>query len=309
MHAAVVTEFTRPPRFTEFDEPPVPAGSRLVAVEAAAVHRIVRSVAAGAHYSADGVLPLVPGVDGVARLEDGTRVYTGGPAEPFGMLAERAAVPDRFVFPVPETLDSALAAAIVNPAMSSWAPLAVHLRAGATVLVVGATGASGGLAVRIARHLGAGRVIAAGRNADALEALGAAADGTILLGGDVAAGLAEAAPEGVDLVLDYLWGTVAERLLEPVARAARASGRAVQWVQIGAVAGADIVLPSALLRQAPLTLLGSGIGSIQPAVLGRVIPAILESAAAGDISIEVETHPLAQVEAAWDRPGRLVFLP
>lgn len=309
MRAAVVRDFTRPPVYTDFREPEAGPHTRVVSVEAAAVHRVVRSIAAGAHYSADGILPLIPGVDGIVRLEDGTRIYTGGPDEPFGMLAERTAVPTRFAFPVPEGLDSITAAAIVNPAMSSWAPLAKRLHPGATVLVVGATGVAGGLAVSIAKFLGAGRVVAAGRNEEALAALQPVADAVARIGGDdEAAQLADAA-DGFDLVLDYVWGPVAERLLAVIARRARGTGRAVEWVQIGALAGADIALPSALLRQAPLTVSGSGLGSIDPALLGRVIPAILDAADSGAITLEAQGYPLAEVESAWNRPGRLVFLP
>lgn len=309
MHAAVVTDFRRPPQYAEFAEPPLGDGRRLVSVEASAVHRVVRGIAAGAHYSTDGLLPLVPGVDGVVRLDDGSRVYTGGPDEPFGMLAERAVVPERFAFPVPDALGSAEAAAIVNPAMSSWAPMAVHLRPGATVLVVGATGVSGGLAVRIAKLLGAGRVVAVGRDARALAALRDVVDEVVPLGGDDEAARLRSAADGYDLVLDYLWGPVAERLMSAIARAARGSGRPVHWVQIGAMTGPDLALPSVVLRQAPLTISGSGLGSLDPAVLGRVVPAILAAAAAHDITIDIETHPLAEIERVWDRPGRLVFLP
>lgn len=309
MHAAVVTDFTKPPRSGDFREPEAAEGRSLVTMEAAAVHRIVRSIASGAHYSSGDELPIVPGVDGIGRLADGTRVYTGGTEDPFGTLAERASVATRFTFPVPEGLDTALAAAIVNPAMSSWAPMAGLLQPGATVLALGATGVSGGLAVRIAKLLGAGRVVAAGRNGAALAELAGAADAVVQLGAvDEAAQLAASA-DGFDLVLDYVWGPIAERLLMALARSARGTGRPIRWVQIGSTAGPDIALPSAVLRQAPITLSGSGLGSIEPALLGRVIPAVLAAAADGAIAVDFETHRLADVETAWSRPGRLVFLP
>lgn len=310
MHAAVVTDFTRPPRYAEFAEPTGRPGTEVVEVEASAVHRIVRSVAAGAHYSIDGVLPLVPGVDGVARLADGTRIYTGGTEEPFGMLAERAAVPERFRFPVPDGLDSGLAAAIVNPAMSGWAPLSRLLPPGGTVLVLGATGVSGGLAVRAAKLLGADRVLAAGRDRDRLEAtrvLGA--DALIPLDVEDPVAALRGAADAVDVVLDYVWGEPATRMLTALARTRPDPERPVEWVQIGATAGGEATLPSAALRQAPIRVSGSGIGSIAPRLLGSVIAEILAAAAREDITIDLDEHPLSDVEAAWELPGRLVFRP
>lgn len=310
MRAAVVTDFTKPPRYTDFRDPEVGDGMVEVTVEASAVHRVVRSIAAGAHYSTGGVLPIVPGVDGVARLQDGSRIYTAGVAEPFGMLAERAAIPSAMRIPVPDALDSGTAAAIVNPAASSWIPLSRLLPAGGTVLVLGATGASGGLAVRAAKRLGAARVVAAGRNADRLEhTLAMGADATIPLDtADPTAALQQAAPV-YDVVIDYVWAEPALRFMQGLARTRIATERPVQWVQIGSTAGPDLTLPSEVLRGASILLSGSGLGTIDRRTLGPVMAEILAAAAAGDITIDIEEHPLSDIETAWDRPGRLVFRP
>ena len=310
MHAAVVTDFTRPPIYSTFEEPSAEPGRQLVTVEASAVHRIVRSVAAGAHYSVDGILPLVPGVDGIARTADGTRIYTAGTEEPFGMLAERAAVPEQWSIPVPEGLDSAVAAAIVNPAMSGWAPLSRLLPVGGTVLVMGATGVSGGLAVRAAKLLGAERVVAAGRDRERLEATRAlGADALIPLDvPDAAAALRDAA-DGFDVVVDYVWGKPALTFLTALAMNRPDPRRPVEWVQIGSTAGQDVALPSVVLRKAPIRVSGSGIGSIDPRHLGEVIGQVLGAAERGELTIEIDEHPLSDVESAWSLPGRLVFRP
>lgn len=310
MHAAVVADFSKPPRYTEFRDPEVAEGMVEVAIEASAVHRVVRAIAAGAHYSAGGVLPIIPGVDGVARLQDGSRIYTAGVAEPFGMLAERAVIPSAMRIPVPDGLDSGVAAAIVNPAASSWIPLSNLLPAGGTVLVLGATGASGGLAVRAAKLLGAERVVAAGRNAERLErTLAMGADATIQLDTtDLTAALQQAAP-AYDVVVDYVWGEPALRFMQGLARTGIAPQRPVQWVQIGSTAGPDLTLPSAVLREASIRLSGSGLGTIDRRALGPIMGAILAAAAGGELAIEIEEHPLSEVETAWDRPGRLVFRP
>lgn len=306
MRAAVVTDFARPPAYSDFREPAPSDGRVVVDVEASAVHRVVRSIAAGAHYSSGDALPMVPGVDGVARLADGSRVYTGGCEDPWGMLAERAAVPAGWAVPVPDGLDSGLAAAIVNPAMSGWIPLAEHLPEGGTVLVLGATGASGGLALRAARLLGAGRVVAAGRSRAALDRLDA--DAVLTYEEDPVAALAAAA-DGYDVVLDYVWAEPARRILRGLAANGAGPDRPTRWVQIGATAGEELALPASVLRGAAIRLSGSGLGTIDPAALFRGIPAILEAAARGDLTLDVEEHPLSEVEATWDRPDRLVYRP
>jgi NADPH:quinone reductase-like Zn-dependent oxidoreductase len=310
MHAAVVTDYAKPPVFAEFRDPDVGEGQIEVEVLASGVHQLVRSIAAGRHYSSDGSLPFIPGVDGVARRADGSRIYTGATHSPFGMLAERAAVPAGWAIPIPDALESTVAAAIVNPALSSLLPLDERLNPGATVLILGATGASGTLAVQLAKRLGAGRVIAAGRNPDALRRtreLGA--DATISVGGELSGALRDAAPDGVDLVLDYVWGPVAEATLSALAANGVDPQRPVQYVEIGALAGDRISLDAAVLRSASIEIAGSGIGSIRPARVVQLVSTALALAAADDITIEVDTHPLSDVAAVWDRPTRLVFEP
>jgi NADPH:quinone reductase-like Zn-dependent oxidoreductase len=315
MKAAVVTDFSTAPSYADFPDPEPLAGHVEVTMIAAGVHQLVRSIAAGAHYSSGDELPFVAGVDGVALL-DGRRVYTGGCPDPLGTLAERTLVPEGWAVPLSDTLDSALAAAVVNPAMSSWLPLSERaLGPDTTVLVLGATGAAGSLAVRIALHLGAGRVIAAARDAAALERV--AADDRVVpvvLSTDASAttaAIAAAASDGLDIVLDYLWGPVAEATLEALrSRSLTAFRRAaVDYVQIGAVAGRTIALDAAILRARRIAISGSGGGSLDPRRLFGELPKILDLAAAGGLDLPVRTAPLADVHAAWtaSAPARLVL--
>lgn len=317
MKAAVVTAPGETPQYREFREPEPQEGEEIVSVLAAAVHRIVRSRAAGQHYSSGTELPLVPGVDAVALTADGRRVYTGGSPEPFGTLAERAPVPAGWAVPVPDALDDARAAAVVNPGTSSWLPLADLLgarsavgAAPATVLVHGATGVSGLLAVQVAQVLGAGRVVAAGRNPVALAtARDRGADAVVHLDEDLPAQLADAAPDGVDVVVDYLWGERTAALLPALLRAERGPDRPLDVVEIGTLAGADLTLPGAWLRSRPLRLRGSGLGSVGPRAMFAAAAEVLDATARGDLTIDVESHPLADVARVWDTPGRMVLVP
>jgi NADPH:quinone reductase-like Zn-dependent oxidoreductase len=267
MKAAVVMGAGQTPRYADFSEPAPAAGESKITVTAAAISQVVRSRASGRHYSSSGKFPFVAGIDGVGRLDDGARVYFVMPRAPHGSMAERAVAPSSHCLALPDDLDDVTAAAIANPGMSSWAALEerARLQAGETVLVNGATGAAGRLAVQIAKHLGARKVVATGRNLEALKSIAAlGADVTIPLVDDEAEleeRFTREFSQGVDVVLDYLWGKSAERLIIAGAKAG-AEAVPIRFVQIGAVSGADITLPSAALRSSAIVLMGSGIGSI-----------------------------------------------
>jgi NADPH:quinone reductase-like Zn-dependent oxidoreductase len=312
MKAAVVESFESPPRYGTFAEPVAGPNETLVAVSAAALSPLVKAQSAGKHYSSEASFPFVPGVDGVGTLPDGRRVYFAFPKRPFGAMAERVAVRDNLWVPLPDDLDDAIAAAIANPGMSSWAALTARAKlvSGETVLVNGATGAAGRLAVQIAKHLGAGKVIATGRNPARLEALPD-------LGADVVISLDQPEAElvrrfreeiggGVNVILDYLWGKSAEHL---IAAAAGVEAR-LRFVQIGSISGATIALPGAALRSSGLELLGSGLGSCSLPELVGSIGALMKVVIPARLAIETETLPLAEVETGWMRDTgdrRLVF--
>jgi NADPH:quinone reductase-like Zn-dependent oxidoreductase len=218
--------------------------------------------------------------------------------------------------PLPPDVDDITAAAIAIPGMSSWAALKerAHLIAGENVLINGATGASGRLAVQIAKHMGAKRVVATGRNVEALEKLmSIGADAIIPLTRSreklEAAFEEQFGGEGVDVVLDYLWGQSAEVLIIAAAKAGK-DGVPIRFVQIGAVTGGNITLPSAALRSSALVLMGSGIGSISLEGLVGAISGVLQAVVPGKLKIETKVVPLNDVADAWNRdsgPSRVVF--
>ena len=315
MKAAVVAARGKAPVYGDFADPVPAEGERLISVTAAALSPVTRSRAAGAHYSSSADFPFVAGVDGVGRLHDGRRAYFLMPRAPFGGMAEKAVAPEARCVAMPDDLDDIAAAAIANPGWSSWAALKerAKLKPGETVLVNGATGAAGRLAVQIARHLGASRVVATGRNLAALKATAAlGADSTVHLVEDKDS-LEEAFKSefaaGIDIVLDYLWGSSAERLLAAVAKAERGPVP-LRFVQIGSISGANITLSSDVLRSSAIEILGSGFGSIRLDDFLRAIGELLRAAAPAGFRIETRTVPLSEVEQAWSKnagPARTVF--
>jgi NADPH:quinone reductase-like Zn-dependent oxidoreductase len=320
MNAAVVKAFDVPPAYGTFADPVAREGEKLVNVTAAGLHPIVKSLANGTHYGSTGELPFVPGVDGVGRLEDGSRVYFGISRSPFGTFAERALAASWMCIPLPEGLEDATAAGIANPAMSSWVALKERAKfvAGESVLILGATGVAGRLAVQIAKRKGARRVVAAGRNPEALETLKAlGADAVISLEQEHAATVAafRGAHEeaGVDVVLDYLWGEPAECVLEALTqKGLKKTGSRVRFVQIGESAGRTISLAAAALRSSGLELLGSGFGSASLEQIRLAIGEFFKVAAKEPFDFKVRTAPLSEVGALWNAPERgirLIFVP
>jgi len=312
MKAAIVRAAGQAPVYGDFAEPMADPGEHRVTVTAAALSPLARARAAGAHYSVSGEFPAVVGVDGVGRLDDGRRVYFLLPRAPWGTMAEFAVAPTAQMAPLPDGLDDVTAAAIANPGMSSWAALRerAKLEVGETVLINGATGSAGRLAVQIAKHLGAKKVIATGRNVEALQALGA--DATIGLVDDEAA-LEDSfklyVAEGIDVVVDYLWGKSAERLLVAVAKA-QPDGAPLRYVEVGAASGANITLPGAVLRSKTIALMGSGLGSVPLDRLAIDIGELLQAAATSGFTIPAKAVPLSDVDRAWGEgagAGRIVF--
>ncbi len=320
MKAAVLHALGQTPRLEEFREPAAGEGEALVHVHAAALKPVDKQLASGSHFASPREFPAVCGIDGVGQLEDGTRVFFGGPRAPFGAMAQRTVAPRAFFFAVPEGVDDVTAAALPNPGISAWLTLTLSAKIapGETVLILGATGVTGKLAVQIAKLLGAKRVIAAGRNERALEALrGLGADATIQLGqGDAeltAAFAREFGEARFDAVVDYLWGKPTEALLAAITRKEFAdAGNEMRLVQVGESAGPAISLPAAVLRSTALTIRGTG-GIPSREALADAFRQVMTRAAIGELRIHTERVPLAEIEAAWQRelPAgcRLVVIP
>ena len=319
MNAAVVTSFDEPPHYQPFEVPqPADEAEILVDVLAVGLHPRVRTGAAGAHYTSRRTLPMIPGVDGVGRRQDGRRIYFAADSDVIGTMADKAVVDIRRAVELPDDTDVAKVAAAMNPAMSSWVALRrrVPIEPGQSVLVLGATGNAGLMAVQIARLLGAGRVVGAGRDPGRLGALTSlGADEVVPLTGDQDAtdrALGAAAGE-VDIVIDYVWGKPAEHAIMALLTSRADRSRAMNWIQIGAMAGPTIELPSVALRSANFRLQGNGQGAVSTAAYLAELPSLVREINAGTIAVKANTVPLADVEAIWTRsdpPGeRTVLVP
>lgn len=319
MNAAVIDSFDAPPRYSSFSEPVAGEGEFLIDLIAAGLHPVVKALAAGSHYRSTGVLPLIPGVDGVGKLEDGGRVYFGMSRVPFGTFAERCLAARRMCVPLPEDLDPVMVAGIVNPGMSSWIALTRRARfiAGENLLILGATGVAGQLAIQIAKHLGAQRIVAAGRNSAVLETLRElGADATIALDQEHDSLLSsihrEWTTSGINVVLDYLWGPPAEAVLEALSQKRPQPVLPVRFVQVGDSAGKAISLPSAVLRNSAIELLGSGFGSASLDEIFSALADFFQLLAKSPLKISLRPVPLRDVEAVWnsaEHGTRYVFLP
>jgi len=315
MHAAVLHTIGTAPRCEEFPEPVVGDNDRevIVHVHAASLKPVDKQLASGAHYASGGELPRVCGLDGVGHLEDGQRVFFGGPRPPHGAMAQRTVVPRAFAFPVPESVDDETAAALPNPGVSAWLSLTYRAKLvpGENVLILGATGVTGKLAVKIARLLGAGRIVAAGRNRQALDALhDLGADATISLALPATelneAFVREAGQSGYQVVIDYVWGQPAQAFLTAMTRREFATIQSeTRFVQVGESASPTLTLPAAVLRSTALTILGTA-GIPARDVLVEAFQRVIACAARGDLHIDTERVPLRDVENAWQReqPGR-----
>ena len=317
MNAAVIESAHSAPQYKPFDDPTPQPGESLVRVLAAGLHPVVKSRAKGAHYTSGNQYPLIPGIDGVGRLDDGRRVFFAAARPQLGTFAELCIARPDAIFPLEDSIPDATAAALGNPAMSSWGALTYRAKfaPGESVLILGATGVAGQLAVQIAKRRGARRVIACGRNPKALEktkALGA--DATISLElprEELLAALRREIDAGINVVLDYVWGPPAEVTLEAIARRDNETSP-LRYVQIGTMAGRTIPLDGAVLRSNAIELVGSGFGSVALPDLLTSIADFFAEAARAPFEIDVRTFPLRDITSAWDQPegaARFVFIP
>ena len=321
MRAAVLHTTGTAPRCEEFPEPVVGDKDRevVVHVHAASLKPFDKQMASGAHYASGGALPRVCGSDGVGHLDDGQRVFFGGPRPPHGAMAQRTVVPRAFTFPIPANVNDETAAALPNPGVSALLSLTYRAKLvrGENVLILGATGVTGKMAVRIAKLLGAGRVVATGRNQTALEGLREiGADATISLArhatelSEVFAG--ELGESGFQVVIDYVWCQPAEAFFAAMTRKEFATIETeTRFVQVGESASPTVTLPAAVLRSTAITIMGSA--GIPPYnVLVDAFQQVIGYAASGDLQIDTERVPLAEIESAWEREQagrRLVIIP
>jgi NADPH2:quinone reductase len=319
MDAAVLHTLGKPPRYEQFPEPIAGEGEVIVHVRAAALKPVDKQLASGWHYASPRELPIVSGSDGAGHLDDGTRVFFGRARPPYGAMAQRTVVPRAFCFPVPEGVDYETAAALPNPGVSAWLSLVFRakLAPGENVLILGATGVAGKLAVKIAKLLGARRVVAAGRNEQVLSTLHKHGADAVIRLDKPPEGLSDAFANEVgnaafQVVIDYVWGRPTEAYLAAITRKEFAVVTSeTRLVQVGESAGATISLPAAVLRSTALTILGTA--GIPPRdILVDALRQVMARAASGDLQVDTERVPLAVIREAWQRNPhgrRLVFIP
>jgi NADPH:quinone reductase-like Zn-dependent oxidoreductase len=313
VRAALIREIGGAPEAAEVD---APDGDDVVEVVAAPINPIDLAVSRGALATGHPALPYVPGCEGVGRTAGGRLVWLFGGSlgrTTNGAIAERASIGDAHAIDVPEGADPAVAAGLGIAGLAGWLPLAwrAPLRGGENVLVLGATGSVGLVAVQTAKLLGAARVVAAGRSREGLErALSLGADAAVRLdeAEDLGAAFKEAfGGEGPSYVFDPLWGA-------PAAAAAQA---AVPWatiVNLGQSAGATSELASAAVRFKSLSILGHTNFAVPADELAEHYRRLVGHVVAGDIRFEVERVALEDVAGAWRRqaegPGtKLVVVP
>lgn len=302
MRAAVLHEHGRTPRCAEFDEPSEPGDGVVVDVTAAALHHLDLLKATGTYYTGPPPLPSVVGSDGVGRLPDGRRVYFDRTVAPYGSMSERTFVPPDAMLEVSEGVSDIVAAALGNTGLAAWLALAwrARLRPGETVLVLGATGAVGTIAVQAAKLLGAGRVVGAAladERIGRLRELGPDAVVEIDRVSDLTDALRAAAPDGFNVTIDVLWG-------EPGLAAMAAAARFARHVEVGSVAAGELVLPAPLIRSVSLDVLGFSVALPPLEVRREGYRRVTEHAARGDITVDVEPIVLEDVASAWERQRR-----
>jgi NADPH:quinone reductase-like Zn-dependent oxidoreductase len=315
MKAAVIyqrgeSDSYRMPQYTEFPEPVVKnEGEILISVKAAAIKHFDKGRASGKHYSAENSKQnaTVPGGDGVGLLADGTRVFGLGVR---GMIAEKAVIEKSRMVKLPAGIDDATAAALPNAVAGSAMALLFRagIKPGETVLINGATGFTGKIAVQVAKHYGAKKIIVTGRNEETLQAL-------LALGADEIISVKQDDEEfisqlkeihnntPVDIIIDYLWGHTAELILSSL-KGKGAFTHKVRFVSIGSVTGDKIQLSAENLRSVDLQLSGSGLGSWtkdeMQQLFSEIFPEMFQLAADNKLKVETEKVSLTDIEKLWD---------
>ena len=312
MKAAVLHQLGQTPKYEDYKEPaPQKEAEVVMTVTAAAIKNIDKGRASGQHYASHQHLPAVVGIDGVGVLEGGTRVYANGIT---GTMAEKALVDKNKLTKLPDGIDDITAAALPNAVLG--ADLALRYRAriqkGAVVLINGATGITGKIAVQLAKHYGAAKIIATGRNEKVLEQLRS-------LGADEIINLKQPdetiiqqiktvhAASPIDIVIDYLWAHPFELIIAALQGGGglQQDVHAIKMVTVGEMAGATIRLQSGVLRSSGIEILGSGFGSLPKEAFEKfnveTLPTMMQLVIDKKLYIDTEAVPLSHVEEAWQR--------
>jgi len=320
MKAAVINNFGATPRYADFADPIPGSDETLVDVKAIVLENFEKLVAGGDHYSSKNMytqFPAIIGHRGVGTTPDGRLAGFGIMRPPYGAFAEKAAV--KHFVPIPNGIDPAVAAAVPPSALSSYLPLkyTAKIEKGETVLINGATGVSGRIAIQVAKMLGAGRIIGTGRNEASLkllESLGA--DAVIDLKQPdeqlLAAFKKEKGDGGYDIVIDFLWGRPAEILLKSfVPKDMGLPKKTIRYIPIGVKAGDGAYVTGEMLRTSGLQI--SGMGRITHEDISAGTSQVWEWIKENKLYMDIEKVPLADIGQAWlrnDLAGkRLVIIP
>lgn len=309
MPAAVIIQHSVPPEYQRRQVPSRGIGQALVRVTAAPISPLDLLCATGRSYFGPPQLPYIPGVQGVGVVVEGERLIPGqrvwftsdaGMKPGDGSMAAFCIIEESAALTLPEDVTDDLVAALGLSAIAAWMALTWrgHLQPGEQVLVLGASGAVGQVAVQAARLLGAGRVIAASRDQAALaRALTRGADAIVDLTGDDVDDIHHriiATCEGpLHLVIDPVWGLPAEA-------AARALGVEGRLVNIGAASGPTARFDSATVRSRLHNILGYTNNALTQQQKAQALNTILAHAAAGRCTVDRETLPLSRAAEAWE---------
>jgi NADPH:quinone reductase-like Zn-dependent oxidoreductase len=319
MRAAVLHEIGGIPRYEDFPDPMPGEDEVIIDVQAVAVENVDKAVAAGTHYASQryiAQLPAIPAFDGIGALPDGTVVGFGNPRPPYGALAEKTVVPKGAYMPIAEGIDPAIATVLGTAITGMSIKTAAGFVPGETVLVQGATGVAGRLAVKVARLLGAGRIVATGRDDDQLRevrVLGAdTVINTAVSDEALAQAYLDAKGDGYDVVVDYLWGRPTEILLRSLVPQSFAFAKPTRLIQVGESAGGALVLAAESLRTSGVEIYGAAKG-LSPEIMHEVYGQIVTWAQSGELTFDVVKVPLSDIETAWQRTdlrgSRLVVVP
>jgi NADPH2:quinone reductase len=311
MRAAVVHEPGATPVLEQFTDPQPGRGVSVATLLAAALNP-VDVVAVNNQFPLRPLNPpSIAGYEGVVQLADGTRWYVTAPEPPYGTLAELVPVADASGFPVPAGLDPALAVALGVAGMTGWLALEsrARLQPGETVLVLGAAGSAGQLTMRSAHLLGAGLVVGAARGKGLAQLTDLGADAVVDLADEqtIVAGLADAAPGGYDVIIDFLWGAVAPHAMSHANFGAR-------YVQVGGSAGDTATISSASIRNKLMTVTGHGLFATPVDARRAAYAQMVAHALEGEFPIDLEQTRLEDISETWERlktgaPRKLVVVP
>jgi NADPH2:quinone reductase len=299
VRAAVISELGRLP---ELADRPEPTGKTVYELRAVSLNPLDVNVGAGRYFGGHPELPYIPGTEGVGNDGDGRRVYLFGGGLGLatdGLLAERAAAPADIAIPLPDEVSDEVAASCGIAGLAGWMPVAwrAPVRGDDRVLVLGATGTAGLVAVQAAKLLGAQHVVAAGRNPERLErALALGADATVSLDeADLVAAFREAAGgDGPTYIVDMLWGA-------PAAAATQAAAPNWRFVQVGQSAGPEATLTSAAIRGKMGEVYGFTDFAVPAEIFREHYLRLVGHAAAGEIVLDIETFPLERAAEAWEQ--------